>query len=423
MVDDKLTRPPPRPEEGTEGGGLMGIGRSPEQLTNGISESQTTVLVMASTMEEETDLLQRCTKKAKASKDHHVSFTGTGTIEGMEIQGGNNIVDPKQGAKRSYMDSLRGHLDKDDSDISDDEEGEAEDDPECPEIVLTKEEKARLRRPWKMSLIVKVLGRRVGYTYLLRRIQAMWRPKAKMDLVAINDDYFLAKFWSVDDYEFVRYGGPWTVLDHYLIVQDWRPNFDHKSDKTERVLVWVRFPNLPIEYYDYEFLMKIGKKIGEPKYIDQATNIVSRGRFARMCVEVDITKPLLSKFKLRRRIRRIEYEGIHLVCFKCGIYGHNEDSCPTRDVEKYDKSNREDGGALCNVIDTSTPVEIRPEISDSYGPWMFAPRRRRRMGGAQNGKVNDNMHARGNMNAKGNLGEEGKETDHVKQGRGKSVEN
>ena len=28
------------------------------------------------------------------------------------------------------------------------------------------------------------------------------------------------------------------------------------------------------------------------------------------------------------RIRRVEYEGIHLICFGCGKYGHKKEACP-----------------------------------------------------------------------------------------------
>lgn len=115
--------------------------------------------------------------------------------------------------------------------------------------------------------------------------------------------------------------------DNGSIVKDWRPNFDPLTDKTEKVIVWVRLPDLPMEYYNQEFLFRVGRMIGEPMMIDSATSLTSRGKFARLCVEVDTTKPLLAKFWLRKKIRRIEYEGIHLVCFKCGIYGHSHENC------------------------------------------------------------------------------------------------
>ena len=69
--------------------------------------------------------------------------------------------------------------------------------------------------------------------------------------------------------------------------------------------MWVCIPCLPIEYYDTRFLMKLGSLIGSPVKVDDTTGFVSRGRYARICVEVDLTKPLVSKFKLRRQIRRI----------------------------------------------------------------------------------------------------------------------
>ncbi|XVF44736.1 hypothetical protein PTKIN_Ptkin02bG0148000 [Pterospermum kingtungense] len=53
----------------------------------------------------------------------------------------------------------------------------------------------------------------------------------------------------------------------------------------DEMLVWMRFPCLPIEYYDREFLLKVGSKIGHPIRVDHATSLVSKGKFSRLCVE------------------------------------------------------------------------------------------------------------------------------------------
>lgn len=117
------------------------------------------------------------------------------------------------------------------------------------------------------------------------------------------------------------------VMDHYLIVKEWVPNFDSMKDTPEKVIVWVRFPCLPMEYYDSSFLFRVGKRIGKLIRADSTIILTTRGKFASMCVEVDITKPLLAKFSLRQKVRRIEYEEIHLVCFKYVIYGHSSETC------------------------------------------------------------------------------------------------
>lgn len=55
-------------------------------------------------------------------------------------------------------------------------------------------------------------------------------------------------------------------------------------------------------------------------------------------MEVDIIKPLKSKFSLKIRVRTIEYEMIHLVCFNCGIYGHHKENCSLNADGKMKKS-------------------------------------------------------------------------------------
>lgn len=111
---------------------------------------------------------------------------------------------------RNYDDQNREEKERKElEDLSDDEtEDQDEEDRACPVVTLTKEEKRRLRRPWKHTLIIKVWGRQVGYAYLLRRITMLWKPRAKLDLIAMENDYFMAKFHSIDDYEHALYGGP-----------------------------------------------------------------------------------------------------------------------------------------------------------------------------------------------------------------------
>lgn len=144
----------------------------------------------------------------------------------------------------------------------------------------------------------------------------------------------MAKFDSLRDYEFAKYDGPWIILDHYLIVQELEPNFIPQKNKLDMLLLWVRFPLLPIEYFKEEFLMKIDKEIGRRIRIDTTTSLISKGKFARVCIEVDLFKPILSKFTLCGEVMPIEYEGIHLVCFSCGIYGQKQGQCSKEGEKK-----------------------------------------------------------------------------------------
>lgn len=88
-----------------------------------------------------------------------------------------------------------------DSDLEDLNEGMAE-------VILSKETKSRIRAPWSKALTVKVFGRTVGYNYLAFKINALWKPAARMDCVDLSKDFFLIKFSDNDDYDKVLQGGP-----------------------------------------------------------------------------------------------------------------------------------------------------------------------------------------------------------------------
>lgn len=169
-----------------------------------------------------------------------------------------------------------------------------------------------------------------------------------------------------------------------MVVKEWNSNFDPMQDKTEKLIVWVRIPCLPIEYFDFAFLKKVGEKIGKPIRADHKTGTTARGRFVRICVEVDITKPLLTMFKMKKRVRQIEYEGLHLVCFDCGIVGHRKEECMKNKSENISEGEQAVGDGeevAVNGENYSRKVQIKKdtlgEVSreETFGPWMIAKKR------------------------------------------------
>lgn len=73
--------------------------------------------------------------------------------------------------------------------------------------------------------------------------------------------------------------------------------------------------------------------------IDQNTEDVRRGGFTRVCIDLDLIKALSSSVSLDKVCLRVEYEGLELICFLCGKFGHRKDSCPmiTTAVSDTDK--------------------------------------------------------------------------------------
>lgn len=88
------------------------------------------------------------------------------------------------------------------------------------------------------------------------------------------------------------------------------------------LLVSVRLPTLPIEYYTIRWLERASIKIGRTMKVDRTMLIASYGRFARVCVGIDLTKLLRVGYRLNHEMHELQYEGLHELCFNCGRHGH-----------------------------------------------------------------------------------------------------
>ena len=100
------------------------------------------------------------------------------------------------------------------------------------EVKLSKETFSRIKAPWSKALIVKVYGRIVGFNYLTFKINALWKPMAKLDCVNLGKDFFFIRFSNNEDYDKVLKGGPWFVGNIFLplnngsrILRHLRPNY------------------------------------------------------------------------------------------------------------------------------------------------------------------------------------------------------
>ncbi|KAH7867079.1 hypothetical protein Vadar_028636 [Vaccinium darrowii] len=94
------------------------------------------------------------------------------------------------------------------------------------------------------------------------------------------------------------------------------------------------FSPTPIEYFDKDFLLRLGNCIGKAVKVDVPSSKSERGKFARVCVQLDLTQSLISKVTVRSLDYCVEYEGLHSICFECGKYGHQKDTCPNLVVSK-----------------------------------------------------------------------------------------
>ncbi|KAL7192728.1 hypothetical protein ACSBR2_024529 [Camellia fascicularis] len=244
----------------------------------------------------------------------------------------------------------------------------------------------KVREPWKKYLIVRLLGRHIGYNLFVNRMRKLWNLQADFETLDIGNGFFIVKFEMMEDYSKVFTGGPWVVLDRYVTVRKWQPNFKSDEAEEDTTAIWVRFPNLPIEYYDEKVLYHISKVIGTPLKIDVNTAMEARGKYARVCVEMDQHKPLISHLTIGRYHYVVEYEHLHTLCFSCGRVGHRKEKCTEYLVIQSEKMTQnvtvsapgsDTGPGSSRPIGNKNKEICTEEEKNGYGPWTIAPSRRK----------------------------------------------
>ncbi|KAG4938668.1 hypothetical protein JHK86_044809 [Glycine max] len=145
---------------------------------------------------------------------------------------------------------------------------------------ISKEDKERFQE--KGSLIVIVLGKKMGFYHLEAKLKCDWARKVQLT------KWMTLKNLVVEDIGI-------ALIECDIGTLRWRPFFLANPLVGRKLVVWIRIPELLIELFNDQFLWRLGSTLGEMLKIDQVTTIQSKGKFARICIELDLDKSLQPK--------------------------------------------------------------------------------------------------------------------------------
>ncbi|KAJ4833358.1 hypothetical protein Tsubulata_002604, partial [Turnera subulata] len=77
-----------------------------------------------------------------------------------------------------------------------------------------------------------------------------------------------------------------------LACNPWKPKFDLTNHKITSVVAWVQIPGLSCEYYDRLLLQTVSNLLGRMVQLDHNTQEAIQGCYARVALELDLSKPL-----------------------------------------------------------------------------------------------------------------------------------
>ncbi|XP_039061281.1 uncharacterized protein LOC120205496 [Hibiscus syriacus] len=183
-------------------------------------------------------------------------------------------------------------------------------------------------KSFDQTIVIKLLGKKISYTALCNRLYNLWKPSQPFRLMDIDNDYFLISLRTHSDYLKVLVDGHWMIFGHYLTFEPWSLEFFTTHPFPRRIVAWILLPNLPVTLYKRSLINEIGECIVPVLKIDYHTENGRRGRFARITINIDQTRHLISKLIVNENIQIVEYEALPIVCFQCGRYNHIKDFCP-----------------------------------------------------------------------------------------------
>lgn len=235
-----------------------------------------------------------------------------------------------------------------------------------PSISFSKEEVARYSLPYKYTLVGSFWHGRPSMKQLaacMERIGFKTTPKLRL----LDDQHIILTFQQPEDYHRCFLRRSWSVNGYIMRITKWTPDFDPKIDKPI-VPIWVSIRGVPLYLQNKSALWEIAHMIGLPLKMDSATFNGVRPSVVRLCIEVDISKPLPTRLHIQGGDNEIypsvEYENVPLFCTVCRILGHDDKSC---------KQLSQEGQEVQPPVPTQNPTKPR-EKAKRWTPKKINPK-------------------------------------------------
>ena len=186
----------------------------------------------------------------------------------------------------------------------------------------------------------------------------------------------VSRDWVLDN-------GPWYFAGRPIILRFWKPGMEMLNAQITSLPIWVKFFNIPLEYWTVTSLGYIASVVGISMHLDTLTENHSRLSFARICIEVDVNctfpkSALLDLGNGKYSTIRIEYPWFPQNCAHCKIFGHSQVKC--KGVKEKVKSGEthlnhfDKGPAKDYIVDAdSSPVSKAVNTADEIDNHITTP--------------------------------------------------
>ena len=185
---------------------------------------------------------------------------------------------------------------------------------------------------WKGCLVGQFLDKRLPFPVVRSLVNKLWGKKEMPDISTTENGLFFFRFRDPEARDWVMDNGPWNLAGRPFILRTWKPGMDMLNIQLSTVPIWVKFYNIPLEYWTSTGLGYIASTVGIPLHLDALTENQTKLSFARICIEVGVDcefpkSVLLDRGNGNLSTIRIVYPWAPQCCPVCRRFGHNLENC------------------------------------------------------------------------------------------------
>ncbi|KAL0298425.1 UNVERIFIED_CONTAM: hypothetical protein Sradi_6502300 [Sesamum radiatum] len=199
-------------------------------------------------------------------------------------------------------------------------------------LIFSDEETHSLAAKFRFALVGKFSHGSPPYSQL-HRLLVNSGLKGAFTVSLINNKHTLISLTTESDYNRLWLRRIWYLKSFPMRVFKWSPTFT-PDQESSIVPVWVSFPELPAHLFHKDAIFSIASIVGTPLKMADSTYNQSKLSRARVCIEIDLLKPLLEEFDIQiqewKIVQKIEYEQIQRYCSLCKHVGHHDLECYTK---------------------------------------------------------------------------------------------
>lgn len=135
---------------------------------------------------------------------------------------------------------------------------------------------------------------------LYLKLSKLWNVAVQWRMVSLGRGFSEFQFSTFEDLRLVWAIGTTNMKSGILRLSQWTMDFTPSMQNQTHSQVWIRLMELPQEYWMIQTLFEIAGAVGTPLLIDAATQNRTFDHYARVLVDVDLSKRIFDEVLVER---------------------------------------------------------------------------------------------------------------------------